>query len=466
MTKPLRPSLRRRLLVHLWVPLLVVLTLGAVGGIGIARHVGYLVHDQWLLDSAMTLAAQVTFKDGRARLDLPQSAIDMFEWDRIDHIYWQASSARAGRLLGNAAIPPPPRAPAADEPEYTDSIIDGNAVRIVSWTRSGPAGVDDTVLIQVGETMHKREGVARQIFVRWTPLQLGVLVLAGAFIWLAVTRNLSKVDSIAARLASYETDSLVPIADAESTPREIAPLVTAMNRLILKLRHEHDAQKRFISNAAHQLRTPLATLQVQTQRVMREHDPVRHDLALGDVHQAVSRLHHVTHQLLTLMRSEEQTEQHLRLAEMDLAALAREEVERWTDAALERLIDLGYEGPERGVLIHGEMHLLRELIGNLIDNAIRYNVDGGRVTLILATAPVRLAVVDDGPGIPADERGLVVERFYRGRTSDHVGGCGLGLPIVLEIAARHGAELTITEGAGGLGAHIAVTFPAARASSR
>lgn len=459
MTSPPRPSLRRRLLVHLWVPLLIVLMLGAVGGIGIARHVGYLVHDQWLLDSAMTLAAQVTFKDGRATLDLPQSAIDMFEWDRIDHIYWQASSARGGRLLGNASFPLLSRAPGGGEPEYIDGIIDGNAVRIVSWMRAGPAGVDDRVLIQVGETMHKREGVARQIFVRWTPLQLCVLALAGAFIWLAVTRNLSKVDSIAARLANYETDSLIPIADAASTPREIAPLVAAMNRLILKLRQEHDAQKRFISNAAHQLRTPLATLQVQTQRVMREHDPVRHDVALIDVHRAVTRLHHVTHQLLTLMRSEEQTEQHLTLVDVDLAVLAREEVERWADAALERLIDLGYDGPDSGVLINGEPHLLRELVGNLLDNAIRYNAAGGRVTLTIGTTPVCLVVVDDGPGIPAEERGLVLERFYRGRTSQNAGGCGLGLPIVLEIAARHGANLAIDEAQDGAGARIVVTFP-------
>lgn len=458
MTAP-RPSLRRQLLVHLSLPLLVVLALGAGGGMTIARQVGDLVHDRWLLDSAMTLAAQARVDDGRLALALPPAAVEMFQWDRLDRIYWQASSARQGRLLGNAALPPPPRAMAPDEPQYYDATFDGRPVRVVALEQAVPQG-GDTLRVLVAETMHKREAMAEKILVQWAPLQAAVLVLAGAFIWLAVARNLRKVDAIAASLGDYDGAHLLPVAGTERMPAEIEPLIGAINRLIGKLSDEQSTQKRFISNAAHQLRTPLATLQVQTQRLVRERDPVRHEEALGDVHRAVGRLHHVTHQLLTLMRSERETGRHLKLVRLDLAALAREEVERWADSALEKGIDLGYDGPEGESWIDGEPYLLRELLGNLVDNAIRYGRPGGMVTLALRDDPVRLMVDDDGPGIPEHERGLVVERFYRGSASDSAGGCGLGLPIACEIAARHGAQLSIGAGPEGKGIRVLVTFGA------
>ena len=460
MNKPTQSSLRRQLLVHLAVPLLAVLVLGAAGGMLIARHVGYQVHDQWLLDSAMTLASQAKAEDHHVQLALPPAALQMFEWDQIDHIYWQASSTRQGLLFSNAALPQPPAVTptARPGPYFYDGVVDGQPVRLVAIDRPAPGGIDDTLHILVAETMHKRENVATKIFSEWAPLQISVLVLAASFIWLAVTRNLRKVDSVAARLGAYETDRLTPITDTERMPAEIAPLISAINGLLTKLSEEQDSQKRFISNAAHQLRTPLATLQVQTQRVLRERDPLKHNQALGDVHRAVTRLHHVTHQLLTLMRSEQQTEKHLKLVPVDLAEIAREEVERWTDSALQKEIDLGYEGPEHGVEITGESHLLRELIGNLIDNAIRYQSPGGTVTLILSGDPVTLAVDDDGPGIPEHERGLVLERFYRGSTSELAGGCGLGLPIAYEIAARHGAHLSIATGTWGRGTRVQVDF--------
>jgi two-component system sensor histidine kinase TctE len=452
-----RPSLRRKLLIQLWGPLLIVLALGAFGGMTIARYIGGLVHDQWLLDSTRSLGAQVKLKDGRIAVDLPKSAIEMFEWDRIDRIYGEVVSQAQGRLFSNVTFVAPPREPFSGEPIYYDSTINGNAVRIVAVAQAGPAGTNDTVRIRVAETTHKREEVARQILVLWVPLQAAILLLAGAFIWLAVTRNLRKVDEIAARLADYEPDCLIPIADVESTPREIGPLINAINRLIRKLHEGQDSQKRFIANAAHQLRTPLAALQVQTERVLREPDPLKHGQALSDVHRGVTRLHHVTQQLLTLMRSERQVEPMFKLAPLDMAALAREEVERWTDAAVARDIDLGYDGPQGNLMVHGEPHLLRELASNLLDNAIRYNANSGTVTLSLADAPVRLCVEDDGPGIPESERALVLERFYRGANSENE-GCGLGLPIAREIAARHGAQLIIAANPSGRGTRVEVIF--------
>jgi two-component system sensor histidine kinase TctE len=459
MVKPPQPSLRRQLLLHLAVPLLLVLMLAAAGGMVIARHVGYQVHDQWLLDSAMSLASQAKADGRRVTLALPPQVIEILEWDRVDRIYWQASSLRQGRLLGNAELPAPPAGMQPNQPRFYDAAIGGQPVRVVAVELPAPAGTGDTVRIELAETMHKREAVAERIFLQWAPLQLVVLILAGVFIWLAVTRNLRKVDSIAARLGTYETDSLTPIADVERMPVEVAPLIGAINGLLAKLSDERESQKRFISNAAHQLRTPLATLQVQTQRVLRERDPLRHGQALDDVHRAITRLNHVTHQLLMLMRSEPQAKKYIRLLPVDLAAKAYEAVERWTDAALDKGIDLGYEGPEQGVTVSGDGYLLLEMMGNLIDNAIRYSGPGHTVTLTLGAGPVSVAVDDDGPGIPEQERELVLERFYRGSSSEAAGGCGLGLPIAYEIAARHGARLTIGPGEGNRGTRVMVTFP-------
>lgn len=458
MHKRRQASLRRQLLMHLVGPLMLVLALGAAGGMVISRQVGYLVHDQWLLDSAMTLGAQVKGEGGRVSLSLPPTAIQMFEWDRIDHIYWQASTRHQGLLLNNAPLPPPPQPMRPDTPQFYDAVVAGQAVRVVAIEHGAPADIDDSVRIMVAETMHKRDIVADKTFRQWAPLQIAVVMLAGSFIWLAVTRNLGKVDAIAARLGTFEPGSMVPIVDTGRMPAEIVPLADAINRLIGKLSEEQDTQKRFISNAAHQLRTPLAALQVQTERAWREPDPVKRDQALNDMHRAVTRLHHVTDQLLILMRSEQQTEKHLTFRLIDLSVLAREEVERWADRALRKQIDLGYDGLDQGVLVTGERHLLKEMIGNLIDNAIRYTQAGGTVTLILASAPTRIVVEDNGPGIAERERALVLERFYRGAAGDQEEGCGLGLPIATEIAARHGAQLAIASLPGHSGTRVTVAF--------
>jgi two-component system sensor histidine kinase TctE len=287
-----------------------------------------------------------------------------------------------------------------------------------------------------------------------------LILIASAFIWLAVTSSLRTLDDIAARLAGYEPEGLVPVGTVENVPSEVKPLVKSLNQLISKLSDAQDTQRRFVANAAHQLRTPLATLQVQTERALREPDPAKHSDALSHVLDAVTRLRHVVHQLLTLARSDrtDRPNQHaLTMVRLDLAELARDELERWADAAITRDIDLGYDGPEKGIEIEGEPHLLRELIGNLVDNAIRYGRPGGEATLGLTTAPVTLYVDDNGDGIPAEERTLVLERFYR-RSEANGDGSGLGLAIAREISARHGARLSIRDNPCSHGTRIEVVF--------
>ena len=434
-------SLRKRLLARLWIPLAGVLLMGALLSFGLAFHFGIVVHDRWLLDSAMTLATQLRDDMGRLRLDLPPSAVEMFEWDAMDRIYEEVTSSSGRVLFRNAAFPAPPGNLLPNEPRYYDASMGGSPVRVVAIAVLSPADATKTVTIQVAETKKKREALVWEIILVLVPLQIGILAVAGAFIWFAVTSSLSSLDEIAARLGGYEPEGLLPL-QTQSAPSEVKPLMFAINGLIRRLSEARGAQQRFIANAAHQLRTPLAALQVQTERALRETNPERHGEALMHVLRAVTRMRHLTLQLLTLTRSDPSAASMLVMADIDLAELAPDELERWVDAAVQRNIDLGYDGPESGVAVRGEQQLLRELIGNLVDNAIRYGRAGGQVTLGVHANPTTIFVEDDGPGIAAGEREQVLDAFYRSPHS--VGdGCGLGLTIAREIAARHGARLQI-----------------------
>ena len=332
----------------------------------------------------------------------------------------------------------------------------GKPTRVVAVLALGRSLLGDTVIIQVAETLHKRSSLVSEILLIAVPLQALILVIAGASVWIAVNTSLRAVNEITERLANYSPEGLVPIGDVAHAPAEVRPLLDSINRLIAKLADSQVTQHRFIANAAHQLRTPLTTLQVQTERAMRESDPIKQGEALTHVMTAVTRSRHLAHQLLTLARAERSSEQMLKMVNVDLTNLAGDELEQWADAAIARQIDLGYEGPEQNVWIQAEPQLLRELISNLVDNAIRYGSSGGQVTLRLAIAPTVMSVDDDGIGIPAEERELVLERFYRrlGASGD---GCGLGLSIANEIAARHGADLVILASPSG-GTRVQVTF--------
>lgn len=451
-------SLKKQLLKHLWIPLLILLTLGGIGSTLVAHQISTLVHDQWLLDSAMTLKEQIEIDDKNVKLDLPPSAVEMFVWDRVDNIDGQVSTRRQGVIFSTANFPEINIETSHRKPLFHNGVIGNSPVRIVSFRYVSKQQPDNPVYIQVAETLKKRESTSEWILIVMCAMEIVILLLTGLFIWMAVTRNVGKVDAVAAQLAQYQPEDNAPFQPLASVPREIEPLIDSINQLVQKIQETQSFHKRFIANAAHQLRTPLSSLLLQIEYALREHDEQRHTHALEDAHRAVTRLQHVTRQLLTLMQSERQTASILQLKPLDLAEIARGEVERFSDLALARKIDLGYEGPEQQVSVNGEAHLLRELISNLLDNAIRYCPENSTVTLVLQENPLCLSVLDDGPGIPADEQKWVMERFYRGKTVI-ADGCGLGLSIADEIARRHQARLTLRSGEHGKGTRVDIQFP-------
>ena len=254
---------------------------------------------------------------------------------------------------------------------------------------------------------------------------------------IGIRRGLRPLQRLEALLAHRSATSLSPIALTQA-PQEVHSLALALNQLLESLRRSLSQEKRFLSDAAHQLRTPLAGLISQTELAMQETAPEALQQRLLKVHTGALRSAHLVHQLLSLAR----TEAEGTLQPVDVAALAREVAREWTPRALTAGIDLGYEGLDQ-LSVPAEQLLLREALSNLIDNALHYCPRGATVTVRLsATAQhAQLAVEDNGPGLQPDDLEHAFERFWRG--SELPGGCGLGLPIVAEIARRHGGSSSL-----------------------
>jgi two-component system sensor histidine kinase TctE len=251
-------------------------------------------------------------------------------------------------------------------------------------------------------------------------------------------------------------------------PKKSSPLVDAFNDLLKRLNDKISSQKRFIADAAHQMKTPLAGLRTQSELALRETDPDQLRRSLEQIALSSQRTAHLISQLLSLTRMENLRDATPRWTSSTSHRCARAVVGDWVPPALERGIDLGYESDDIPAPIAGQAILLRELLNNLIDNALRYTPRGGSVTVRLASGPTGIAidVEDSGVGIPESERALVFERFYR-VLGTHVDGSGLGLAIVREIAEQHGAHVLILDGGTPdtpAGTLVRVTFPSLEAS--
>jgi len=449
-------SLRGLLLRRLWLPLLVLLLCSAVGSFALARYFAGQVYDRWLLDSAMSLSELVKDQDGRAVMDVTPAMSRMFTWDTVDEVHGEVVDTAGARLYGDLpeALPRPAQA-ADDDATYYNARLRGQPVRMVDVVVPVAGGHD--VRLRVAETLRKRHRLERKLLMTSVPFPAAILALAAWLAWSGTGAAARHANQVARRLASPRPDPLAPLDPAQEAPRELWPAVEAYNALLQRLDAMQAAQRRFVSNAAHQLRTPLAAMQVELESSLRQRDPQAQQLALSGTLAGLSRLQHLVNQLLLLSRSEDAQGSALPLQTLDVAVLARGVVERYADRALAAGVDLGYEGPDDGVPVEGDAPLLREALGNLLDNALRYGAEQGVITLAVQRRDdgVQLWVDDDGAGIDATERGRVTERFYR--ASSQGDGCGLGLAIVAEIAQRHGAALDIGSAPMG-GARVGLRF--------
>jgi two-component system sensor histidine kinase TctE len=300
-------------------------------------------------------------------------------------------------------------------------------------------------IVQVAETLEKRSQLASEIIKGLILPQFLILPVAVVLVWGGLSRGIQPLKLLQIKLRNRTPDDLSPI-DPREAPEEVSPLVMAFNEMLARLAASIASQKRFIADAAHQMKTPLAGLRTQAEIALREQDPAEVQRSLRQIAMASERATHLINQLLSLARAENQGEQNPIMEVLDLCGLAREAVSGFFDRAMDGGIDLGFEETEHPLLVRGNQTLLNEMIKNLVDNALRYTPRGGSVTVRVGWDKVmrraRLDVEDNGPGIPEVERPLVFERFYRvlGTGQD---GSGLGLAIVREIAQQHDGRLSV-----------------------
>jgi two-component system, OmpR family, sensor histidine kinase TctE len=327
-----------------------------------------------------------------------------------------------------------------------------------------PVETDDVrgqITVHVLENQSPRAELIRELAFGFALPQALVAICAFFVIWYAVTRALAPLSLLRQEIEQRSHRDLSPLSAAR-VPSEVRPVIDAMNALLQRLSAVLASQQRFIADAAHHLRTPIAGLRTQTELALRLSSAAEIRATLTQLQTAAEHTTHLVNQLLSLARAEPSADNAQAMETLDLAALARSTTTEWVPRALARGIDLGFEGPDAPLRVKGDDFLLREMLGNLIDNAVRYTQRGGHVTVRLAHAEntLNIGVEDDGPGIPEGEREAVLERFHR-VLGTGVDGCGLGLAIVREITMRHGGNIRMLAGRGNRGTLAQVTLPGA-----
>ena len=416
-------------------------------------------YDEELGDLALAVASRVepTGKDD-VSLRLATDAQRWLATDRVDQLNYAIRREDGVLLSGEAEVSPVPGAMEARGPTFHGGVVGGEPVRIASVTVAHPARPEARIVVQVAETLNKRQRLARQLHAQSLVPQLFVLAGAFALVWYGLGYVIAPMQRLNALIDDRDSADLSPLPPAAAPP-ELQPLITAINGLMARLAASFEAQQRFIADAAHQLRTPLAGLRTQTELALAQRDPdaLRESLVQLDV--STQRAIHLANRLLSLARAG--THASFVRQPVDLVVVARAAVADWVPRAVDLGIDLGLESPEPGVsaIVAGDPLLLRELLSNLVDNALRYTGRGGTVTVAVGGPPTcELSVVDNGPGIPEGAREQVLQPFARGAQLA-VPGTGLGLTIVAEIARGHGATLTLLGNDGRPGLRAVVRFP-------
>lgn len=448
-------ALRRQLVTWLMVPLVALLAADTLVSYWMALSFAHRAYDHSLAEIAREIALHLTDGPEGASLAMPDATREVLLSDPVDQLFYEIVS-EDGRHLAGDDLPAGRAALAARQQVFYDAAIAGRAVRVAQlrWDR---AGGGPGAVIRVAETDGKRRTLMREILLSVILPQIILILIAAFLVAVGVTRGLSPLRRLQIAVASRSQYDRGPLL--ADVPAEVRPLIDAFNDLLARLDHLLTIQSRFVADAAHQMKTPVAGLQAQLELMLREDDPARIRQSASRLYTGLERLARLVSQLLSLARNEPEAVSTLKLDTVDLAQVAFETTSDWVPEALKRDIDLGFEGPSARVTVRGEALRLRELMENLLDNAIRYTRGGGRVTVRVAHSPApSVSVSDDGPSIPPDERQRVFERFHRllGNTSD---GSGLGLAIVREIARIHGAEIHLADDLDGVGNTFTVTFP-------
>lgn len=458
---PGKATLRHQLLISLAAPIVLVTLISSVASYYYAFNFATVAYDYALFDSALDISRQARISNGQLRIDLPRAALDMLESDKHDRIYYMVNDTSGAFVAGHRGVPLPSDELLPGKPAYYDGNYRGSPIRIAALKSQVTGASDsDAILILVGETLNKRRTLATEILLAMLLPELLLIALVGALIWYGIERGLRPLVALQQEIGNRSHRDLSPLPE-QNVPGELRSLVHAMNDLLARLSEALSAQQRFIADAAHQLRTPLAGLKTQTELALRQKDQAEVRHTLQQINAATGQTTHLVNQLLSLARAEPGAHRAQALQPINLSGLARDTTTEWVPHAIARNIDLGFDdAAPAAAMIEGDALLVKEMLSNLLDNATRYTQPSGQITARVTTEPAKvlLSVEDNGPGIPPDERERVFERFHRVLGSG-AEGCGLGLAIVHEIAQSHNAEIRLAPGASGTGTLITVAFP-------
>ena len=455
----LRPSLRRRLLIFLLIPMAALLFFDAVLTYGVALSYANRVHDHDLSNDTRTLATMLG--DKQLGGDLSPQAKFLLEYDPNSRGYFSVHSAKRGLLAGSGRLVSPFQNVAADgAPRLYTTRLDNHDLRAATMQRASPHDPDDLLTITVAETLRDRHQQAREILQLAVLMQTLLILAVLCLVWLGVNRGLRVLNPLTARLAR-RSHELTAIGGAD-VPQEILPLTRTIDALFARLRSMLALHDRFIADAAHQLRTPLAGLILHVDRALADSRPETMADALSHIRRLTHRAARTSSQLLALTRAQASPVDPVDRDLIELTRVIPEAVALRVHEALGAGVDLGYEGPRQSIYILGDVASLLDLLDNLIDNSLRYAGRGSTVTVTLNPQPdggATLSVEDDGPGVPPELLPRLSERFFRAPGSSEEGS-GLGLSIVQRIAERHHAEV-VYQLAEKHGLVVQVSFPPA-----
>lgn len=454
-----RDTLRQQMLKWVLVPMAILMLLN----IALFYKFGYdsanRRHDRTLNEISKVLLDQLRTEHNVTSFKLHTGALSLLTDDKKDLTFYSLRGVRQQFQFGS------PDLPLLEEklsttPRYYFAQYAGRSVRVMAAILPEADVPDGQVVVIIAKTLVLHRERAQEWMWRVLPAQFVLIVFAGLMVWWGVGRGLRPLLHMRDEVVARSPQDLSPF-DEGKVVAEVRPLIHGFNQLLGRLRESTALQQRFIADAAHQLRTPLAGLKVQTELAMRTSNPEELHHTLSQMHTAMAQTVHLAQQLLALARAEPGAQGQSSMQSFDFAMLVKNITANWVQTALQKNIDLGFEGEtEAKNLMLGNRFLLTEMLNNLIDNALRYTPRDGQVTvrLLREASTLLLEVEDNGIGIPEHLRKRVFERFYRVLGSDQP-GCGLGLAIVWEIVSYHAGQVTILDGAQGRGTLFRIRFP-------
>jgi len=459
-------SLHKQLLLWLLLPQLVLWLAAAFVTYNVAARYANRAIDASLSQATRALARQVKPIGNGLFIDFPRAAQDIIEADPDDRVYYMVSTPPGQFILGSRKLPQPPltAAPRLGEPYFYDGMIDKTPIRLAGlYVAYGDGKSRQLLLVQIARSRASRDELARSILGDTVLPLSGLILLMSMIVWAGIRAGLAPLARLRALVEDRAPNDLAPLR-IDTAPQELRSLARALNDLLAAVHESVAAQRRFVNDAAHQLRTPLAGLKSQTELALGENADPALAARLARVHESAVRSAHLVNQLLSLARAEPESALAQQTARVDLRELARELTAEWVPRALQAQVDLGVEEAADDappVIVRGHALLLREALQNLVDNAIRYAGAASEVTVSVRRDGGFgvVEVSDTGPGIPADLHRAVFERFVR---ATHEGsGCGLGLAIVRSIAERHSGQVAL-ESLSPHGLRVRISLPLAR----